>query len=70
MDQVSGSDEPFTEESFFYCCRQVGLSIDDMEKMNIGQCLDHIQEWIDSQTKKPSEKAVSRKATQDDFNNF
>ena len=42
----------------------------DMEDMNIGQCLDFIQEWIENNDKDEKGKAKTRKATQDDFNNF
>ncbi|WP_022796587.1 hypothetical protein [Bavariicoccus seileri] len=43
--------------------------------MNIGQCLDHIQEWIDNnavdENGKPIEKqSQARKANQADFNAF
>ncbi|MGH1787062.1 hypothetical protein ABE902_12130 [Enterococcus casseliflavus] len=43
----------------------------DMEEMNIGQCLDYIQEWIENNTKEEDKpKAKGRRATQADFNNF
>lgn len=44
----------------------------DMEDMNVGQCLDFIQEWIEnnSNNEKGKTKTKTRKATQDDFNNF
>lgn len=38
-----------------------------MEVMDIGMCLDFIQEWVDS--KRP-ESEKKRKATQNDFDNF
>ena len=38
-----------------------------MEVMDIGMCLDFIQEWVDA--KRP-EKEKQRKATQNDFDNF
>jgi hypothetical protein len=41
-----------------------------MENMNIGQCLDYIQEWIDNNTKDENKRVPVRKATQADFNNF
>lgn len=42
-----------------------------MEEMNIGQCLDYIQEWIENNTKEEDKpKAKDRRATQADFNNF
>jgi hypothetical protein len=53
---------------FFYVCRQVGLTSEDMEEMTIGDCLDYVQEYIDNQKK--DEKPTARKATQEDFDNF
>ena len=59
----------FTEESFFYVCRQCGLTMDDLDNMNIGQCLDYIQEWIQNNDKENTGGA-ERKANQSDFNKF
>lgn len=53
---------------FFYVCRQVGLTSEDMEEMTIGDCLDYVQEYIDNQKK--DENPTARKATQEDFDNF
>lgn len=39
-----------------------------MEDMTIGDCLDYIQEYVDNQ--KGTKKKTTRKATQDDFDNF
>lgn len=58
----------FTEESFFMICKNIGLTVEEMDTMNIGQCLDYMQEWIDTHSKEDNTK--TRKATQDDFNNF
>ena len=69
VDKKSGSDELFTEESFFYVCRQCGLTMDDLDNMNIGQCLDYIQEWIQNNDKENTGGA-ERKANQSDFNKF
>lgn len=42
-----------------------------MEEMNIGQCLDYIQEWVENNTQNENDKQVTtRRATQEDFNNF
>ena len=50
-------------------CRQYGLTMDDLDNMNIGQCLDFIQEWIQNNDKENTGGA-ERKATQSDFNKF
>lgn len=57
----------FTVESFLLLCKQVGLSSEDMQVMDIGDCLDFIQEWVDFNN---PDKDNKRKATQDDFDSF
>lgn len=54
-------------ESFSYVCKQTGLTVDEMEEMTIGDCLDYIQEYIDQNKKS---KSNVRKATQEDFDSF
>lgn len=54
-------------ESFLLICKQVGLSSEDMEIMDVGDCLDFIQEWVDFNN---PEKENKRKATQTDFDSF
>jgi hypothetical protein len=41
-----------------------------MEEMTIGDCLDFIQEYVDSQKKQNGKKSNVRKATQDDMDLF
>lgn len=65
---MSGSDEVFTEESFYYVCKQVGLTSDEMNEMNIGQCLDYIQEYIDNNSEDGKQKTI--RANQNDFDAF
>jgi hypothetical protein len=48
-------------------CYQCQLTLKDLELMTIGNCLDYLQEYIDSQ--KP-QKARKRKALQKDFDSF
>ncbi len=43
--------------------------MDDLENMNIGQCLDYMQEWIQNNDKENTGGA-ERKANQSDFNKF
>ena len=43
--------------------------MDDLDNMNIGQCLDYIQELIQNNDKENTGGA-ERKATQSDFNKF
>ena len=65
---MSGSDEVFTEESFYYVCKQVGLTADEMDEMNIGQCLDYIQEYIDNNSEDGKQKTI--RANKNDFDAF
>jgi len=48
-------------------CKQTGLDNDDLEVMTVGACLDYFDEFVEQ--KKPK-KSKTRKATQDDFDNF
>lgn len=57
-----------TTESFFMTCKLVGLSIEDLGMMTIGECLDYIDNYVDIKNGKQEEKV--RKATQDDFDAF
>lgn len=54
-----------TVSEYLYYCKQTGLSIDEMSKMTMGMCLDHIEEWVAARTKK--ENLQPRKATQADI---
>ena len=65
---MSGSDEVFTEESFYYVAKQVGLTASEMDEMNISQVLDYIQEWIDNNSEDGKQKTI--KANQNDFDAF
>ena len=54
-------------ESFLYICKKIGLTADEMEIMDIGSCLDFIQEYIDQNQ---SSEQNERKASQSDFDSF
>ena len=49
-------------------CKQVGLTADEMDDMNIGQVLDYIQEYIDNNSEDGKQKTI--KANQNDFDSF
>lgn len=49
-------------------CKKVGLTLDEMELMTVGMCLDFIDEFIEQQNLNGKEKV--RRATQEDFDNF
>ena len=67
-DASINDDDILTTESFFMTCKLVGLTLDDMEHMTIGECLDYAENYIDIKNGKQEEKA--RKPTQDDFDSF
>jgi len=48
-------------------CRKCGISISDLENMTIGDCLDYISEYVESE--KPQEEK-KRQASQSDFDGF
>jgi hypothetical protein len=52
---------------FMAMCYKCKLTLQDLEIMTIGNCLDYIEEFLEQQ--KPI-KERSRKATQTDFDNF
>lgn len=68
VNDVSGSDEPLTDEQFYIMMNKIGINLSDMENMTIAQCLDYVQEWIDLNSE--SENTGNRKATQADFDAF
>ncbi len=52
-------------------CKLVGLTLEDMEYLTIGACLDYATEYLELKNEKDTpKKAVVRNATQADFDNF
>lgn len=52
-----------------YICKKMGLSIDEMNALTIGQALDFMAEFVEAN--KPSKKKkYVRQATQADFDSF
>ncbi len=49
-------------------CKMAGLTLDDMEYMTIGECLDYVENYVNIKTGKQEDKV--RKATQEDFDSF
>ncbi|MBL1226608.1 hypothetical protein [Enterococcus sp. BWR-S5] len=69
---MSSSDEVLTVDSFLFICKEIGLSFAELEIMDIGQCLDYVQQWIDEKTAEinPAGTPSVRKAGQTDFDSF
>lgn len=63
----TGQGESISTDTFLVLCRQVDLSLDDLEEMTIGMCLDYIDEYVEMNT--PS-KDKKRRASQKDFDSF
>lgn len=49
-------------------CKMVGLTLDDLEMMTIGECLDYVENYVNIKHGKQEDRV--RKATQDDFDSF
>ncbi|WP_405100816.1 hypothetical protein [Oceanobacillus sp. FSL H7-0719] len=49
-------------------CKMVGLTLEDLDMMTIGECLDYVENYVDIKNGKQEEK--TRQATQDDFDSF
>lgn len=49
-------------------CKLVGLTLEDMEYMTIGNCLDYVDEYFELKSGKKKDEI--RKANQDDFDSF
>ena len=57
----------FTVESYLSCCKETGLTIDDLKHISIGMALDYQTDYVNLRTENKSE---TRKATQSDFDSF
>ncbi|MBZ5968966.1 hypothetical protein [Leuconostoc gasicomitatum] len=69
MKTSQKSDEPFDDESYLYVAKKAGLSFEEMQMMDIGQVMDYITEYVNSET--PDNKKDKKvKANQDMFDSF
>ena len=66
-ESESASDEVFTVESYLACCKETGLSIDDLKHISLGMALDYQTDYVNMRTET---KKSSRQATQSDFDSF
>lgn len=57
-----------TVESFLVACKRSKLSIQEMDYMTIGMCMDYAYEYFESLN--PKKKQTTRKASQSDFDRF
>lgn len=60
--------ETITTDAFLLCCKIAKLTREDLELMDIGNCLDYIDEFTEFM--KPKKEKKARKATQTDFDSF
>ena len=71
MKNEASEGETITTDAFLLCCKLAKLTREDLELMDIGNCLDYIDEYTDyiaPNEKKKKKKA--RRATQADFDAF
>lgn len=68
VEGTSDNDDVLTTESFFMTCKMVGLTLEDLDMMTIGECLDYVENYVNIRSGKQEDKV--RKANQDDFDSF
>lgn len=61
-------DDALSTESFFMTCKLVELTLDDMEYMTIGECLDYADHYLSIKRGDAPDKI--RTAKQADFDSF
>lgn len=60
----------FDTDSFLYVAKKVGLSFDELSMMDVGQVMDFIIEYSNSEEKAKENKKTIKKANQSDFDSF
>lgn len=60
----------FDTDSFLYVAKKVGLSFDELSMMDVGQVMDFIIEYSNSEEKAKEHKTPIKKANQSDFDSF
>ena len=55
------------QKAIYFCCKETGLSIDDLKHVSIGMALDYQTDYVNLRT---NETSNTRKANQSDFDNF
>ncbi|MGT2951586.1 hypothetical protein, partial [Streptococcus cuniculi] len=64
----NASDEVFTVESYLSCCKETGLSIDDLKHITLGMALDFQTDYVNLRMN--DEEGSTRRATQADIDAF
>lgn len=59
----------YTSTSYFLVCKMAKLTLEDLQFMTIGMCMDHISEYSEMINPKSKEVEV-RTADQSDFDSF
>lgn len=60
----------FDTDSFLYVAKKVGLSFEELSMMDIGQVMEFIVEYSNSEEKAQERKTPTKKANQADFDSF
>lgn len=71
-NEDASEGETITTDAFLLCCKLAKLSIEDLELLDIGNCLDYFDEYVEYIAPKNMkvQKTRARRATQDDFDRF
>ncbi|WP_203264874.1 hypothetical protein [Streptococcus uberis] len=59
----------FTVETYFLCCKESGLSMEDLEAITVGDALDYQEEYVKLHSTDES-NGQTVNATQQDFDSF
>ena len=60
MNEKDSDGEGLTTESFLFVCKQVGLTMEEMELLDIGDCLDYVETYLEEKSSQKVKKATQR----------
>ncbi|MBO8083159.1 hypothetical protein F6P92_05005 [Streptococcus suis] len=60
----------FTVESYLSCCKEVGLSVEELQHITLGMALDYQTDYINLRDPDKQTEVKTRRATQADIDNF
>lgn len=52
------------------CCKESGLSIEELKHLTVGGALDFQTDYVELHTQHKSEQSTSKRANQSDMDNF
>ena len=69
-EKIIDENDYIRNESFLFCIKQAGLSLNELEYMDIGAIVDYFENYVEEMQNANNPKPSTRKATQADFDNF